>query len=148
MRKKIKDVSITTLLILIILYIFNIISTHGASIDQQMKDRQSINVEDKNAAFATSLANKKNMMSMIQAKNKAKIHDAGTTITTQDVVNEKDDEKQQQEQIVQVEEKDEKDQARSTVANVQDANVVVEKIVIRSLYINVEGAIREMYHTK
>ena len=78
MKKKIKDVSVTTLLILIILYIFNIISTHGASIDQQMKDRQSINVEDKNAAFATSLANKKNMMSMIQAKNKAKIHAAGT----------------------------------------------------------------------
>ena len=45
--KKIKDVSVTALLILIILYIFNIISTHGASIDQQMKDRQSKNVEDK-----------------------------------------------------------------------------------------------------
>ena len=60
MKKKIKDVSVTTLLI-VILYIFNIISTHGASIDQQMKDRQSINVEDKNAAFATSLANKKNI---------------------------------------------------------------------------------------
>ena len=56
MKIKIIDVSITTLLILIILYIFNIISTHGASIDQQMKDRQSINVEDKKAAFANSIS--------------------------------------------------------------------------------------------
>ena len=80
----------------------------------------------------------------VQEKEKDEINQARSTVANVQDANGKDI----IEQIVQAKEKDEIDEARSTVANVQDANVVVEKIVIRSLYINVEGAIREMYHTK